>query len=129
MPFRRRVRKIFLTSSPEALGRWRGSTRLPFLRNKLSGRHPRRRSCPRIQASGCRGGNAPNPQLPRGFESFVALPSGGLPAAAPPGGASEISQRRHFPPPAFGLPGVRRDEAFSSERWLVDTGDLEFRSF
>ena len=55
--------------------------------------------------------------------------AGGLPAAAPPGGASEISQRRHFPPPAFGLPGVRKDEAFSSERWLVDTGDLEFRSF
>ena len=122
-----------------------------------------------VQASGRRGGNAPNPQLPRAFESFVALPSGmregetlcesrlgvllsigflnffpllhlttrgseerlepvcpalagGLPAAAPPGGASEMSRRRHFPPPAFGLPGVRKDEAFSSERWLVDTG-------
>ena len=153
----------------QALGRWRGSTRLPFLRNKLSGRHPRRGSCPRSTGLRTPRRQRSKPAAATGVWEFCGPPiryagrwnsmreplgcfivdwiseflpllhltmrgseeqlepvcpalAGGLPAAAPPGGASEISQRRHFPPPAFGLPGVRKDEAFSSERWLVDTG-------
>ncbi|KAB0354002.1 hypothetical protein E2I00_012549, partial [Balaenoptera physalus] len=112
MPFRRRARKIFLTSSPEVRywrktshslrpkrWKWRGiyaegdqikafvrmaghlgggvvPRGYPSSGTNCQAGTPDEGAARAVQASGCRGGNAPNPQLPRAFESFVALPSG-----------------------------------------------------